>query len=158
MGRDTILEILRTHRSRFRQMDGFNNHMGSRATADDAVVETLLDWAEAEQLLVVDSMTDSRSRLFTMAHARGLPAMRVDLFLDGEEEDEAQIMENIAIAAETARQRGWAIAVGHPRPETLRALQNMAPRLRDYGLDFVTLPRLHEVLGGADPAPMERSN
>ena len=158
MSRDTILEILRGHRERFKRLDGFNNHMGSRATASDAVLAPLLDWAEAEGLLVVDSMTDARSKLYIEANRRGLPALRVDLYLDGEEEDEAQIMENIAIAAETARLRGWAIAICHPRAETLRALENMTPRLGDYGLDFVTLPELYGSLGGADPSPGDRAN
>jgi polysaccharide deacetylase 2 family uncharacterized protein YibQ len=158
MGRDTILDLLRELRSGFRDLDGFNNHMGSRATRVESVLEPILEWAEAEKLLVVDSMTDPRSRLYAMAQNRGIPSLRVDLFLDGEEEDEGQIMENIAIAAETARRRGWAIATAHPRPETLRALQNMAPRLRDYGIRFVTLPELYENLSESDPSPPEGSN
>jgi len=82
-----------------------------------------------------------------------LPALRVDLFLDGEEEDEAGIMDNLAEAAETARRRGWALVICHPRPETLAALQTMLPRLTDYGLRFVTVPALFAALDASDPAP-----
>lgn len=153
MSADSIFQLVSSLRDDFKRLDGFNNHMGSRACTDKATVEAVLDWAEREELLLVDSWTTPRSLLYPLARQRDLPALRTDFFLDGENEDESGIMENIAVAAETARKRGWALVIGHPRPETLNALRKMMPRLRDNGIRFVTVPELFESLREADPAP-----
>ncbi|MEZ4396988.1 MAG: divergent polysaccharide deacetylase family protein [Candidatus Krumholzibacteriia bacterium] len=153
MGPDSVADLLATMARNFDHLDGFNNHMGSKASTDPTLVGEVLDWADREQLLVVDSYTASRSCIYTLAREREEPALRVDLFLDGEEEDEAGIMENLAEAAETARRRGWALVICHPRSETLAALEVMLPRLRDNGLRFVTVPQLFASLDASDPAP-----
>ena len=153
MSADSITALLDELARDFERLDGLNNHMGSRATCVDSVVLPILAWARNRELLVVDSYTDPKSRIYPLARHFGMPALRADFFLDGEREDEGQIMENIAVAAETARKRGWAMVIGHPRPETLRALRKMAPRLKDYGLRFVTVPELARSLGEDDPAP-----
>lgn len=153
MSADSIARLLDALRGEFGRLDGFNHHMGSQASTEDAVVGPVLDWAARENLLVVDSYTAARSRVYPMARERELPALRVDLFLDGEEESEPEIMENLAAAAAIARKRGWAVVIGHPRPETLSALSAMVPRLTDYGLHFVTAPQLFASLDASDPAP-----
>ncbi len=156
MSRDSIVELLERMAGGFARLDGFNNHMGSRASTDDRVVGAVLDWAAREHLPVVDSYTAAGSRIYPLARQRQLPALRADLFLDGAEEGELAIMSNLAEAAETARRRGWAVAICHPRPETLAALRSMLPRLTDYGLRFVTVPQLIAGLGGSDPTPAPR--
>jgi polysaccharide deacetylase 2 family uncharacterized protein YibQ len=156
MSRDSILDLLAQMARGFSRLDGFNNHMGSKASADERVVGAVLDWAAREHLPVVDSYTASGSRIYPLARERQLPALRADLFLDGEEEGELAIMSNLAEAAETARRRGWALVICHPRPETLAALRSMLPRLTDYGLRFVTVPQLIAGLGGSDPTPAPR--
>jgi polysaccharide deacetylase 2 family uncharacterized protein YibQ len=150
---DSVTRLLEDLAGDFVQFDGFNNHMGSKASQDEAIVGPLLDWARRRRLLVVDSMTDARSRIYPLARARDLPVLRVDVTLDSAGEDEARIMENLALAAETARKRGWALAICHPRPETLRALSKAAPRLGDTELRFVTVPQLFASLGDSDPYP-----
>ncbi len=153
MSADSIGELLEELDSGFHELDGVNHHMGSRASTVDDVVRPMLDWAAREKLMVVDSYTAKRSRVYPMARDRELPTLRVDLFLDGEEESEARIAENLAQAAEIARKRGWVLVIGHPRPETLSALRKMLPRLSDSGLRFVTAPELLAGLDASDPAP-----
>lgn len=153
MSPDSIRRRLDLLQRGFQQLDGFNHHMGSKASTVDAVVGPILDWAEREHLLVVDSYTAKGSRIYPLARKRDLPALRVDLFLDGEEETEPEIMENLARAAAIAHRRGWAVVICHPRPETLAALRKMVPRLTDYGLKFVTVPQLLAGLDASDPAP-----
>jgi len=156
MSRDSILDLLAHIARGFSRLDGFNNHMGSRASTDERVVGAVLDWAAHEHLPVVDSYTAAESRIYPLARKRELPALRADLFLDGAEEGELAIMSNLAEAAETARRRGWALVICHPRPETLAALRSMLPRLTDHGLRFVTVPQLLAGLGESDPTPAPR--
>jgi len=156
MSSDSIVELLVDIQRDFARLDGFNNHMGSKAAADERVVGAVLDWAARDRLLVVDSYTAPDSRIYALARKRELPVLRADLFLDGAEEDELGIMSNLAEATELARKRGWALVICHPRPETLAALTAMLPRLTDYGLRFVTVPQLFAGLSGSDPAPAPR--
>ncbi len=153
MSADSIGDLLEELGSGFRKLDGVNHHMGSRASTVDAVVSPFLEWVARKKLLVVDSYTAMRSRVYPMAREMDLPTLRVDLFLDGEEENEVQIAENLAQAAEIARKRGWVLVIGHPRSETLSALRKMLPRLEDGGLRFITAPELFAGLDASDPAP-----
>ena len=142
MARDSVLELLDRHAAGFRGLDGLNNHMGSRACRDRELMGTLLDWAAERQLIVVDSWTHPRSVLAEMIEERGLPGMAPDEFLDGTEEDEAGVTENLLGLMEIARQRGWALGIGHPREETINVLETMVPRLQDHDFKVVTVPEL----------------
>lgn len=144
MAPDSILEILDRHAAGFRGLDGLNNHMGSRACRDPELIAPVLEWAAQRRLIVVDSWTHPRSRLHELAALRGLPSLAADLFLDGMEEDEAGVTENLLALMEIARQRGWALGIGHPRRETLAVLEKTIPRLRDHDFRMVTLPELIE--------------
>jgi len=144
MDADTLLALLEADAAGFRRLDGLNNHMGSLACQDEDLVNTVLDWSAGRRLLVLDSWTHPKSRIALLAGAHGMPPLRSDLFLDGEEEDEAGIADNLLELSELARERGWAVAIGHPRRETLEVLERMVPRLKDYGFRFLTLPQLVE--------------
>lgn len=146
-----IRQLLDSHLSAFDRIDGFNNHMGSRVCQMDEVLDPILGWAKDNDLAVLDSRTHPKSRIRHLAEGRGLPAISADIFLDGEEETEAQIRENIAVAVELARRRGWAVVIGHPHAETLTALRKMAPRLQDYGVRFLTLPALLDEIRAENP-------
>jgi len=144
MAPDSILEILDRHAAGFRGLDGLNNHMGSRACRDPELIAPLLEWAAQRRLVVVDSWTHPRSRLHELAVERGLSSLAADLFLDGMEENEAGVTENLLALMEIARQRGWALGIGHPRSETLAVLEKTIPRLRDHDFRLVTVPELIE--------------
>ena len=150
IGGDSTVALLERHASGFRRLDGLNNHMGSRASQDTDLVNAMLDWSIERDLSVLDSWTHHKSMISLLAGAHGRPPLRADLFLDGEEEDEAGIADNLLELSEMARERGWAIGIGHPRRETLEVLGRMQPRLRDYGFRFVTLPQLVEEIFPTD--------
>jgi len=153
MGSDSVAALMDALAADFEVIDGLNNHMGSRACCVDSVVRAVLAWAARRDLVVVDSQTSPNSRIWALGEEMELPVLRADLFLDGEGEDEAQVMANLAAAAEVARRRGWAVTIGHPRKDTLAALRKMGPRLRDYGVRFVTITEMAASLREADPSP-----
>jgi len=144
IGADSARALLDRDSAGFRRLDGLNNHMGSRACQDAELVNAILDWSGERHLLVLDSWTHSKSKIALLAGKQGRPPLKSDLFLDGEEEDEAAIADNLLKLSEIARERGWAIGIGHPRRETLEVLQRMTVRLENYGFRFVTLPQLVE--------------
>ena len=54
----------------------------------------------------------------------------------------AAIAQQLALTERLARQHGQAIAIGHPHPETLKALAQWIPALREKGLALVPLTAL----------------
>jgi polysaccharide deacetylase 2 family uncharacterized protein YibQ len=123
--------------SRFGGYVGINNHMGSRFTASEADVSRVMQRLKERGLLFLDSVTSTRSVAFRVAGQMGVPATRRDVFIDAKIES-AFIRRQLRRIEEIARNRGAAVAIGHPHPETLDALQDWLPRLSDRG--FVLVP------------------
>ncbi|MCP2670339.1 divergent polysaccharide deacetylase family protein [Maricaulaceae bacterium EIL42A08] len=122
---------------------GFNNHMGSRLTADrDAMVEifSALDGAQ-DQLLFVDSLTHPRSVAREAAVSEGFTAFDRDIFLD-HEADASAIEAQLDLALQRAINEGQAIAIGHPYPDTLAVLETLAAKARAQGVAIVPVSAL----------------
>jgi polysaccharide deacetylase 2 family uncharacterized protein YibQ len=115
---------------------GVNNHMGSRLTADPAAMRVVMDEIARHGLVFVDSRTTARSVAEAVALEQGLPAAGRDVFLDNER-TEAAIRRQLDQAERIARRAGTAIAIGHPYPETIRALARWLPQARARGLRLV---------------------
>jgi polysaccharide deacetylase 2 family uncharacterized protein YibQ len=80
-------------------------------------------------LFYLDSFTSSDSQGLASARRLGLRTGRRDVFLDHEasrEAIDAQMRRLLALAKE----HGKAVAIGHPRPLTMQALEDWAPLLR----------------------------
>jgi polysaccharide deacetylase 2 family uncharacterized protein YibQ len=73
----------------------------------------------------------------------GIPAASRDLFLD-DEPSRAAIVAQFAALLALARERGAAIAIAHPRPETLSVLAEEIPRAVASGIEFVPVSYLLE--------------
>lgn len=122
---------------------GVNNHMGSLLTRHPGHMTWLMrDLAERRGFYFVDSYTHPDSVALRMARETGVPAARRDVFLDNKPELAAIAAEFERLIA-LARQRGSAIGIGHPYPETLAFLADALPRLADdYGVLLVPVGEL----------------
>lgn len=101
---------------------GLNNHMGSRFTQNKEGLEAVLEAVEGENLFIVDSLTHGRSIFYDLAREKGFPTQRRDIFLDVTGDKHA-ILHQLRKSERLAREKGYAIAIGHPLPETLQALK-----------------------------------
>lgn len=114
---------------------GVNNHMGSALTQDPErmawVMATLLE----RNLYFIDSRTSAATQAHNVATAMSVPSLSRDVFLDNVRNREA-IDEQLKKLTELARERGYAIGIGHPYPETLNALTHY---LNDSKFADVTL-------------------
>ena len=119
---------------------GLNNHMGSAATQDSALMGEVARWCAEHGWYILDSITHPASVLYSAAVSAGVPAARRDIFLDHTDEEEA-IREALSRAVRLARHRGTPVRViGHPRPATWRVLRREVPRLtREEGVRWVLL-------------------
>lgn len=101
---------------------GLNNHMGSAFTGNTASCRLLCAWLEGMGLFVLDSLTTPDSHLGPQARTLGMVSATRDVFLDTRRQTPA-ILEALDHAAAKARAKGYAVAIGHPYDETLRALR-----------------------------------
>jgi uncharacterized protein len=120
---------------------GVNNHEGSKASADARVMHDVIDVLAARGLFFIDSRTNAASVGEEEARKQGVPTAARDVFLDNRA-DVAYTEEQLLQAAAIARRTGSAIAIGHPRPTTLAAVQTMIPKLEASGIHFVLVQEL----------------
>ncbi len=123
---------------------GLNNHMGSRATTDGALVRPVLDAMQGTGLVFIDSFTTSVSIAETMALEAGLPASRRDVFLDNDPSPEA-IHTQLMKLEDHARAHGTAIGIGHPYPTTIAAIREWSRNLRANDLNLIPASKLVEI-------------
>ncbi len=117
---------------------GLNNHMGSRFTGSASASRQLCAQLAGRGFAVLDSLTSPHSRLAEAARAAGLVSVTRAVFLDTNRKTDA-ILAALDAAAARARSGGFAVAIGHPYPETLSALR----RWRDKaGTAVIPLRRL----------------
>ncbi|MBP7586944.1 MAG: divergent polysaccharide deacetylase family protein [Thermoanaerobaculia bacterium] len=122
---------------------GVNNHMGSRLSADRAAMAAILGEVRREGRYFLDSRTSAASVGFEISRELGIPAAERDLFLDDVAEQSAVAAQFAKLLA-LARERGAAIAIGHPHPATLSVLREEIPRAMAAGIEFVPVSYLLE--------------
>ena len=120
---------------------GVNNHMGSKATANERVMRIVLSELKDRNLLFLDSRTTASSVAYQLAVDMDIRAINRDLFID-EIADAQTIQEKLWELAAIAAQSGQAIGVGHNRRETLIALLAALPQLEKRGFRFVPVSQL----------------
>ncbi len=125
----------------FKGYVGFNNHMGSRFTANRSGMTVVLEEAKARGLLFLDSRTTEATVSAKIARDLDLPYAARDVFLDNVRTD-AAIRTQLATLVTVARKRGAAIAIGHPYPETLAVLAVWLPELEKHKIKLVPLSSL----------------
>jgi polysaccharide deacetylase 2 family uncharacterized protein YibQ len=121
---------------------GVNNHEGSLATADAKLMGELMPLLKQRELFFVDSRTTAATVAFEEAERAGVKSgFRNVPFLD-DVQDVAAIRKQLELAMRGAKEKGTAIAIGHPHAETLRALKEMLPQAEAQGVRLVYVSEL----------------
>jgi len=121
---------------------GVNNHQGSQATADAALMDELMPVLRDHHLFYVDSRTTAATVAYETAQDFGVrSAFRNVPFLDDVAEVGA-VRRQLELALRGAREKGQAVAIGHPHPATLEALREVLPRAQAQGVRLVLASEL----------------
>ncbi len=116
---------------------GVNNHQGSLATSNPALMAELMPLLRQRHLFFIDSRTTAATVAFDAAEHDGVPcAYRNVPFLDDVQEASA-IRRQLELAIHGAKEKGEAIAIGHPHNETLQVLREMLPQVQAQGVQLV---------------------
>jgi len=122
---------------------GANNHMGSRFTEDPGGMQVVLEEIRSRHLFFMDSLTSPESKVRDIAKALRMPVAFRDVFLDNRQDVQA-IVSQLRKAERLALRSGKAVAIGHPYPETLTALDKWSKE-RDTDVQLVKLSRLIDI-------------
>ena len=121
---------------------GVNNHQGSQATADPALMDELMPALRDHRLFYVDSRTTAATVAYETAQDFGVrSAFRNVPFLDDVAEVPA-VRKQLELALREARQKGQAVAIGHPHAATLEALREVLPKAQSEGIRLVHVSEL----------------
>jgi uncharacterized protein len=121
---------------------GVNNHQGSQATADAALMDELMPVLRDHQLFYVDSRTTAATVAYETAQDFGVrSAFRNVPFLDDTAEV-AAVRKQLELALRGAGEKGQAIAIGHPHAATLQALREILPQAQARGVRLVPASEL----------------
>jgi uncharacterized protein len=116
---------------------GVNNHMGSRATADPALMAELMQALAQRRLFFVDSRTTSESAALGAARRMGVPAFYRTVFLD-DTESVAYSLGQLHQFRRVVEEQGAALAIGHPHSSTIAALAEFLPELERDDIRLVS--------------------
>jgi polysaccharide deacetylase 2 family uncharacterized protein YibQ len=157
MTRQEVERILAADLGSVPHVAGVNNHMGSRATADAALMAVVMKVLGRRRLFFVDSRTTAQSAALVAARRAGVPAFYRSVFLDDTETVDYTLGQ-LRLFRRDIEAQGAAIAIGHPHPTTLAALARFLPELEGDGIELVPaseLVRLPEV-ARLSPPPARR--
>ena len=101
---------------------GVNNHMGSAVTANAEIMRGVLEELNSRGLMYLDSRTANNSWGWRLAERMNMPAAVNHVFLDNVRKT-SEVRRWLRVAARQARERGAAVAIGHPHAATLEALE-----------------------------------
>jgi uncharacterized protein len=129
---------------------GVNVHMGSKASADERVMGSILKEVADAGMFFVDSKTGLKSVILSVADKTGVPCVERNVFLDGQQ-PKAHVLKQLKLAEEVALKQGYAVAIGHVGVEggkvTAEAIEQILPELDQKGIKLVFVSELLQALG-----------
>lgn len=136
MSRESFVATVENNLASIPQAAGVNNHMGSELTKSYPHMRWLMQTLKSRGLYFIDSRTSAATEALQAARDSHLASDRRHVFLDNENDDR-RINQQLDTAINTALESGFAIAIGHPRPSTLRVLKKRLTALSEEGVTLV---------------------
>ncbi|WP_455199270.1 divergent polysaccharide deacetylase family protein [Kaarinaea lacus] len=144
MNRQQFLSQLQDNINAVPYVVGINNHMGSLLTQHPGQMRWLMqELGKRNDFYFVDSYTSKTSQGQKIARENWIPTVRRDVFLDSDRDPE-KIRMHFRRLIKKAQKNGFAVAIGHPYPETMAILEKELPRLAEKGIELLPVSRLLE--------------
>ncbi|MBZ7954577.1 divergent polysaccharide deacetylase family protein [Campylobacter sp. W0018] len=121
----------------FKNLKYINNHTGSLFTSNEKAMKNLYEALKSQNLLFVDSKTIGNSKALKASKETAMVYIQRDIFLDNEDNVD-YVKKQLLSAVRLAQKKGFAIAIGHPRKSTLKALQESKDLLAKVELVYLS--------------------
>ena len=119
---ESMLEKIKKIRKDFPRAKYTNNHTGSRFTSDYDAMDKAYRALIEQGFIFVDSKTIAQTAVARAAKKYNQPYISRDVFLDDNPSASAVRRELVA-AVNLAKKRGYAIAIGHPKKNTIAVIK-----------------------------------
>lgn len=146
---NTIYKLIRTYNTQ-KQIDNrikeirhlfpnakyINNHTGSKFSANYTASKKLYKSLVANGFKFVDSRTSSKTKFPRIAREFNKRYLKSDLFIDNvinTNSIKKEIRKGIALA----KRRGYAVIIGHPHPQTMRALRELSKAMQSVTTVYI---------------------
>ena len=120
---------------------GVNNHMGSKFMSDEEKLTIVFKQLKIRNLFFIDSRTTHDSKAVAASQKVHLTIASRRIFLDNER-DYSKIYQILMDVALTPAGGAPVIVIGHPHPETIRALQDANKVFREKGIMIIPVSEL----------------
>ena len=126
---------------------GVSNHMGSLLTRKKDQMDLLMRIIanRDDYLYFIDSKTTASSIAGLVASQYHIPTLTRDIFLDSTTNDKEHVRKQVRKLLEIAKNKGYALAIGHPYNETITVLDFELRKLGGQGIQLVTVSKLIEI-------------
>lgn len=122
-------------------ISGVNNHMGSKFMGDEKKLSLIFSKLKKNNLFFIDSRTSANTKAFAASEKVGLPVVARKIFLDNSR-DYNEIYNNLINIAKNNGDVSPVIVVGHPYPETIRAINDAIKVIREKGISIVPVSQI----------------
>ncbi|MDR0219031.1 MAG: divergent polysaccharide deacetylase family protein [Enterobacteriaceae bacterium] len=122
MSREEVATIITSAIQKVPHAVGINNHMGSAMTSNLVGMTNVMSALSQYHFYFLDSVTIGNTQVMKASMGTPVKVLRRNVFLDNVQ-TEAETHHQLNRAIALARKQGTAIAIGHPYPTTIRALQ-----------------------------------
>jgi uncharacterized protein len=140
MNDDELVLQLRKDIADVPYISGVNNHMGSKFMTDEKKLVLIFNELKKKKLFFVDSRTSSDTKAYAAAKKTGLQMAGRKVFLDNDH-DYNKIYDNLIHIANDG-DVSPEIIIGHPYPETIRAIKDAVKVLREKGVSIVPVSKI----------------
>ena len=119
---ESMLEKIKKIRKDFPRAKYTNNHTGSRFTSDYDAMDKAYRALIEQGFIFVDSKTIAQTAVARAAKKYNQPYISRDIFLV-DDTSAAAVRRELVAAVNLAKKRGYAIAIGHPKKNTIAVIK-----------------------------------
>ena len=147
MGRREFTYTVNTSIDAIPYARGINNHMGSLLTQQaihmDLLMQTIAN--RNDYLYFIDSKTTASTIASETANQYHIPNLIRDVFLDTKSNDKEFIRGQVKRLIQIAKQKGYALAIGHPYDSTMLVLDQELSKLHEENIKLVSVSELIKI-------------
>jgi len=122
-------------------ISGVNNHMGSKFMADEERLMLVFKQLKKKDLFFIDSRTTNNSKTTAASQKAHLTVASRKIFLDNDR-DYLKIYQILMDVGNAPAGNAPLIVIGHPYPETIRAIRDANKIFREKGVSIVPVSKL----------------
>jgi polysaccharide deacetylase 2 family uncharacterized protein YibQ len=122
-------------------VSGVNNHMGSKFMADEDKLVLIFNNLKKKKMFFIDSRTTAKTKASAASEKVNIQMASRKIFLDNNR-DYNEIYKILLDVTQNSSDVFPAIIIGHPHPETIRAIKDASRVLKEKGILVVPVSKL----------------